>query len=108
MKYSLFFILSFLTCFKASFSKEITFPPNVQRSIESVCIYCHYQDFFEEQTGAFLPEKFVAKADEISRRVSLPHTDPDIMPPKTSPIQLDEEVRLEFVEALKPYLKKRP
>ena len=76
-------------------------PSKVRSEIQRVCSWCHYQDWFYEDSGELELDKFLAKKDQIIWRLTRPEGDEARMPPLTSPLFLEPGVREEIVAYLR-------
>lgn len=62
--------------------------PEVQAEVERVCGFCHYPNFYDQETGTFDAQLFFSYEEKIRYRLQLDSDHPDRMPPATSPLQL--------------------
>jgi hypothetical protein len=78
--------------------------PMIRSEIERVCGFCHFSDFFDQESEQFLEKKFLAKGDEIIRRLSLPDGHQDRMPPSRHPLQLKDGVAEDMIANIRQNL----
>ena len=79
---------------------QVGWEPDTQEEVDRVCGFCHFEDFYHQETGNFLPEQFLSRSAEILRRLQLPEGHEEIMPPSRSSLQLKPGFRERIIQQL--------
>jgi len=80
---------------------ESEFPEPIRELVTRVCGYCHYPDFFDDESGELVEQLFLARKEIILDRLQRAPGSVGRMPPKRSPIGLTDAERLILISYLK-------
>ena len=96
-----YFLLSCLLWRQAALAalEPPSLPDEVIEEVVRVCGSCHFTDYFDQQTYAFLLPLFIQDREEILFRLTLPLDDDRRMPKYKAPF--DPEMRRQLIEYLR-------
>lgn len=84
--------------------KVAVLSPQSVAAAEKVCGFCHFYEYFDEETGALVEEAFLARGQEILRRLLPAAAEAEVMPPPWSPVPLPEDDRAALIRDLEASL----